>query len=293
MAQGHAPDYRVKEPAKLRQVAQRLGIAIEGRDDNAVALDVARAPLADCHEKETPVLWAATVVNPERVKVLSDLGIVPRGIDTEISDIMHRTLYGVDADPVNLLLAGLRCAVADLAGCYMGTDLSDILFGIPQAVVTSANIPLIIRHGADWYAGPDHEQSRGTKLFCLVGDVARPGLVEVPLGTPLSAIVHGIGGGGRDGLAVKGLQTGGPSGGCIPADGWWWNCCWPGRRNPGRSARWPPAWGWSVRPFPPKTSCVSSAAAASAPVMPWASTPLPLSSGGPYGGWRSPWTNPR
>ncbi|OQX14314.1 MAG: carbon-monoxide dehydrogenase catalytic subunit [Desulfobulbaceae bacterium A2] len=140
MAQGHAPDYRVKEPAKLRQVAQRLGIAIEGRDDNAIALDVARAALADFHEKETPVLWAATVVNPERVKVLSDLGIVPRGIDTEISDIMHRTLYGVDADPVNLLLAGLRCAVADLAGCYMGTDLSDILFGIPQAVVTSANM---------------------------------------------------------------------------------------------------------------------------------------------------------
>ncbi len=95
------------------------------------------------------------------------------------------------------------------------------LYGRPTCinnVETWANIPLIIRHGADWYAGPGHEQSRGTKLFCLVGDVARPGLVEVPLGTPLSAIVHGIGGGGRDGLAVKGLQTGGPSGGCIPAD---------------------------------------------------------------------------
>jgi carbon-monoxide dehydrogenase catalytic subunit len=140
MAKGQAPAYSIKAPDKLYRVAARLDIATEGRSDNEIALDVARAALADFHEKDTPVQWAATVVNPERVKVLSDLGIVPRGIDTEISDIMHRTLYGVDADPVNLLLAGLRCGVADLAGCYMGTDLSDILFGIPQPVVTSANM---------------------------------------------------------------------------------------------------------------------------------------------------------
>ncbi len=143
MAKGQAPAYSVKAPEKLRQVAQRLGIAVEGRGDNEIALDVAGAAMADFHEKDTPVLWAATVVPPERVKVLSDLGIVPRGIDTEISDIMHRTLYGVDADPVNLLLAGLRCGLADLAGCYMGTDLSDILFGIPQPVVTWANMGVL------------------------------------------------------------------------------------------------------------------------------------------------------
>ena len=143
MAKGLAPAYSVKAPDKLRLVAGRLGIAVEGRGDNEIALDVAQAAMADFHEKDTPVQWAATVVTPERVKVLSELGIVPRGIDTEISDIMHRTLYGVDADPVNLLLAGLRCAVADLAGCYMGTDLSDILFGIPQPVVTSANMGVL------------------------------------------------------------------------------------------------------------------------------------------------------
>jgi anaerobic carbon-monoxide dehydrogenase catalytic subunit len=143
MAKGQAPAYSVKAPDKLRLVARRLGIAVEGRGDNEIALDVAQAAMADFHEKDTPVQWAATVVTPERVKVLSELGIVPRGIDTEVSDIMHRTLYGVDADPVNLLLAGLRCAVADLAGCYMGTDLSDILFGIPQPVVTSANMGVL------------------------------------------------------------------------------------------------------------------------------------------------------
>jgi anaerobic carbon-monoxide dehydrogenase catalytic subunit len=140
MALGKAEAYSIKEPGKLRTVAARLGIATEDRQDREIALDVANAALADFHEKDTPVLWAATVVNPERAKVLTDLNLVPKGIDHEISEIMHRTLYGVDADPVNLLLGGLRCGVADLAGCYMGTDLADILFGIPQPRVSAANL---------------------------------------------------------------------------------------------------------------------------------------------------------
>ena len=140
MAKGETKDYKVKEPEKLRAIAVRVGIAVDSREDNEIALDVANAALADFHEKETPVLWAATVVTPERAKVLTDLGLVPRGIDHEISEIMHRTIYGVDADPVNLLLGGLRCGVADLAGCYMGTDLADVLFGIPQPTVTEANL---------------------------------------------------------------------------------------------------------------------------------------------------------
>jgi len=143
MAKGETRDYEVKDPDKLRAVAARMQIPVEGRSDKDIALDLANAALADFHEKETPVMWAATVVTPDRVKVLSDLGIVPKGIDHEISEIMHRTLYGVDADAVNLLLAGLRCGVADLAGCYMGTDLADILFGTPQPTVTSANMGVL------------------------------------------------------------------------------------------------------------------------------------------------------
>jgi carbon-monoxide dehydrogenase catalytic subunit len=140
MANGEAKDYTVKDGEKLRAVATRLDIPVEGRSDNDIALDVAKAALADFHEKETPVLWAATVVTSSRVKVLSDLGLVPKGIDHEVSEIMHRTLYGVDADAINLLLSGLRCGVADLAGCYMGTDLSDILFGVPRPMMTEANL---------------------------------------------------------------------------------------------------------------------------------------------------------
>ena len=140
MAKGKASAYSIKEPGKLRSVAERLGLSIQDRSDNEIAVDVAEAALADFHEKDTPVLWAATVVTEARAKVLADLGLVPKGIDYEISDIMHRTLYGVDADGVNLLLAGLRCGVADLAGCYMGTDLADILFGIPGPVFTETNM---------------------------------------------------------------------------------------------------------------------------------------------------------
>ena len=140
MAEGKAKDYTVKDGAKLRAVSTRMNIPVEGRSDNEIALDLAKAALADFAEKDTPVMWAATVVTKDRVKVLTDLGLVPKGIDYEVSEIMHRTLYGVDADAVNLLLAGLRCGVADLAGCYMGTDLADILFGTPTPVVTEANL---------------------------------------------------------------------------------------------------------------------------------------------------------
>lgn len=140
LAQGKTGSYSIKSVDKLKAVATRLGIATDGKPDMQVALELAEAALADFHEKDTPVQWATTVVNKERAKVLTELGLVPKGIDHEISEIMHRTLYGVDGDAVNLLLGGLRCAVADLAGCYMGTDIADILFGVPQPTVSAANL---------------------------------------------------------------------------------------------------------------------------------------------------------
>lgn len=140
MANGKAPDYEIKDSDKLKAVARRMGIDVEERPDMDIARDLARAALADFHEKETPVLWAATTVTKKRVEALKENGLVPLGIDFEVSEIMHRTLYGVDADPINLLKAGLRCSVADLAGCYMGTDLADILFGTPGPVRSSANL---------------------------------------------------------------------------------------------------------------------------------------------------------
>jgi len=63
-----------------------------------------------------------------------------RGIDSAISEVMHRTTYGVDADPINILLGGVKCALADFAGCHMATDLADVLFGTPKPLVTIANM---------------------------------------------------------------------------------------------------------------------------------------------------------
>ncbi len=83
-------------------------------------------------------------------------------------------------------------------------------------VETWANVPVIINEGADWYGRIGTEGSKGTKIFSLVGKVNNTGLVEVPMGITLREIVYDIGGGIPDGKGFKAVQTGGPSGGCIP-----------------------------------------------------------------------------
>jgi bidirectional [NiFe] hydrogenase diaphorase subunit len=84
-------------------------------------------------------------------------------------------------------------------------------------VETFANVPPIIRKGGDWFASIGTEMSKGTKVFALAGKIRNTGLVEVPMGTTLRQIVEEIGGGAPAGT-IKAVQTGGPSGGCIPAE---------------------------------------------------------------------------
>ena len=83
-------------------------------------------------------------------------------------------------------------------------------------VETWANVPQIIINGGEWFASIGTEKSKGTKAFCLVGKVKSPGLIEVPMGISLKEIVNDIGGGPPKGRTIKAVQTGGPSGGCIP-----------------------------------------------------------------------------
>ncbi|MBR5516966.1 MAG: 4Fe-4S binding protein, partial [Firmicutes bacterium] len=85
-------------------------------------------------------------------------------------------------------------------------------------VETFSNIPQIILNGADWFKGIGTEGSKGTKVFALGGKIVNTGLVEVPMGTTLREIIYEIGGGIPNGKAFKAAQTGGPSGGCIPAE---------------------------------------------------------------------------
>ena len=85
-------------------------------------------------------------------------------------------------------------------------------------VETYANIPQIILNGADWFASMGTEKSKGTKVFALGGKIKHTGLVEIPMGTTLREIIEEIGGGIPNGKKFKAAQTGGPSGGCIPAE---------------------------------------------------------------------------
>ncbi len=94
------------------------------------------------------------------------------------------------------------------------------LFGKPTVennVETFANVPQIILKGADWFASMGTEKSKGTKVFALGGKINNTGLVEVPMGTTLRDVIYEIGGGIPNGKKFKAAQTGGPSGGCIPA----------------------------------------------------------------------------
>jgi len=94
------------------------------------------------------------------------------------------------------------------------------LWGSPTLinnVETFANVAAIYRKGAEWFAGIGTEKSKGTKVFALAGKIKNTGLIEVPMGTSLRTIVEEMGGGAPDGGRIKAVQTGGPSGGCIPS----------------------------------------------------------------------------
>ncbi len=94
------------------------------------------------------------------------------------------------------------------------------LWGRPTVinnVKTLATVPVILTRGADWYASLGAPGNAGTVVFSLVGQIANTGLVEVPLGMKLGELLEGIGGGSANGKAIKAVQTGGPSGGCLPA----------------------------------------------------------------------------
>ena len=95
------------------------------------------------------------------------------------------------------------------------------LFGMPtnvNNVETLANIPMILARGGGWFSSIGTEKSKGTKVFSLVGKINRGGLVEIPMGTTLKEIIYDIGGGIQNDRTFKAVQTGGPSGGCIPAE---------------------------------------------------------------------------
>ncbi len=116
------------------------------------------------------------------------------------------------------LMASLEGRIGEPRAKHIHTVING-LHGRPtnlNNVETWANVPLIINHGADWYSQIGTANSKGTKIFSLVGRINNTGLVEVPMGITLREIIFDIGGGIPEGRKFKAVQTGGPSGGCIP-----------------------------------------------------------------------------
>jgi carbon-monoxide dehydrogenase catalytic subunit len=139
-SRGEAPDYGIKDHDKFHAVLDRVGITRDGKSDAELAGELARLALAEFSEREEPPVWLKTTVTPARMAKLRSFGLVPAGLDSGVAEVMHRTTNGVDADPVNILLGAIKCAVGDYTGMYLATDLSDILFGTPAPVMGRANL---------------------------------------------------------------------------------------------------------------------------------------------------------
>ncbi len=139
-SRGQAPDYKITDKAKFAAVLARVGIQTDGKSEQALAGELAHLALAEFSEREEPPVWLKTTVTPARFAKLQQFGLIPPGLDSGVAEVMHRTTNGVDADPVNILLGAIKCAIGDYTGMYLGTDLSDILFGTPAPVLGHANL---------------------------------------------------------------------------------------------------------------------------------------------------------
>jgi carbon-monoxide dehydrogenase catalytic subunit len=137
-------DYTIKDELKLREVAARYGIKIEGRQTKEIASDLADAALSEFGKQEGTLVSAAAYPPPARQKVWEQLGVTPRSIDREIVEIMHRTHIGVGSDYKNLVKQGIRASLADgWGGSLIATELSDILFGSPWPIRFGANLGVL------------------------------------------------------------------------------------------------------------------------------------------------------
>ena len=143
-AESEQCDYMIKDELKLREVAARYGIGVEGRESKQIAGDLADAAMNEFGKQEGTLVSAAAYPPAARQKVWKELGVTPRSIDREIVEIMHRTHMGVGSDYKNLVKQGIRTSLADgWGGSLIATELSDILFGSPAPIPFGANLGVL------------------------------------------------------------------------------------------------------------------------------------------------------
>lgn len=140
---GKTQDYKIRDEKKLLRIAAEIGVRTEGRKLMAVARDVLEVLYEDFGSKKSEVAFLSRV--PEKRKAIwRNLGITPRGVDREIAEMMHRTHMGCDNDAPNTLLHAARTALADgWAGSMIGTELSDVIFGVPTPKMSKINLGVI------------------------------------------------------------------------------------------------------------------------------------------------------
>jgi carbon-monoxide dehydrogenase catalytic subunit len=143
VANGEAEGYLIRDVAKLRNVAQQVGIPIEGRSPTEIANELADLYIAQFGQQKGSIV--VTKRAPEkRQKLWQERGVVPRGVDREVVEALHRTHIGDDQDAEHILVHAVRTALADgWGGSLIATDISDILFGTPAPILGQANLGVL------------------------------------------------------------------------------------------------------------------------------------------------------
>jgi len=174
VALGEAQGYEVRDEAKLFSVAAKHGIPTKGRTVKEITLDVANKAISEFGQQRGQLSYIS-VAPPKRQQIWKEQGVVPRGVDREVVEILHRTHMGDDQDASHILTSAVRTALADgWGGSMWATDISDILFGTPSPKVGAVNLGClsddevnIIVHG--------HEPTLSEMIVTAVQD---PDLIE-------------------------------------------------------------------------------------------------------------------
>jgi len=143
VAKNEVSDYQIKDEKKLMQLAGDFGIKTEGKKKDEIAREVGEIALAQFGQQKGELAFIKKAP-AKRQEIWRKMGIVPRGIDREIAETMHRTVMGNDQDYQNLLLQGSRCALSDgWGGSMIATELQDVLFGTPVPVRGQVNLGVL------------------------------------------------------------------------------------------------------------------------------------------------------
>jgi carbon-monoxide dehydrogenase catalytic subunit len=173
-ATGQAGDYKIRDPYKLFGLAESLGVPVDGRSVEEIASDVADVAIAQFGQQTGEIICAARAP-AKRQQMWREQGVVPRGVDREVVELLHRTHIGDDQEAEHILESAVRCALSDgWGGSMLATDISDVLFGTPSPVVSQANLGVlkddevnIVVHG--------HEPTLSEMILAATGD---PELIE-------------------------------------------------------------------------------------------------------------------